>query len=526
MPLAIELAAARAMLGPQRLLASLHDRLRLLTSSRDRAAPARQRTLRAALEWSHGFLEAREQRVFRRLGVMAGSASLEFIQRVVADADDEGELDAWGVLDALDVLVDRSLVTTLSSDDGHEPRYRLLESARAYALERLVESGEQALLRRRHALALAAMFDVAYEDYFSGRIGVDDWLRRREPDLDNARDALQWARGAGDAHTELRIGATLLRALHHSLHVELIQLADACEARIDPSLPEALRFHAWIELSCVLSDPRKQRGRRAAECALQLARRLDASQPDRFMLYHALARSASAAAQADDLPTARARLGEAQALLDPSWPAQRVVWGEEAVQWVARMSGDTVLALEFGRRLLRLDRERGSNAAIAAGNLIDSQLAAGDAQGAVRSGTALLESLKGTRHEYSLAFAQINVLAALLVLGDCARARPIAQAVWAKAKGFDLQHAAAAYLALLAALEARPRAAARLVGYSEACYNARQEVREANETGATDRARAIATAALGAAEFHREHGEGTGLRDADVAALAFAGADD
>ena len=154
--LAIELAAARApMLGVQRLASSMQDRLKLLTTSRNRAAPARQQTLRAALEWSHGFLDERERAVFRRLTVFAGSGSLAMIQQVVADPAGAGELDAWAVLDALAVLVDRSLVTVLQGDDTAEPRYRLLDSPRAYALERLKEAGEEAALRRRHMQAVA-----------------------------------------------------------------------------------------------------------------------------------------------------------------------------------------------------------------------------------------------------------------------------------------------------------------------------------------------------------------------------------
>jgi predicted ATPase len=164
LPLAIELAAARApTLGMPRLLASMHERLQLLTASRNRAAPARQQTLRSAVDWSHGLLQAREQQVFRRLGVMAGSASLGFIQQVLVDADD-GSFDVWAVFDALDTLVDRSLVAVLASGDAGEPRYRLLETPRAYALERLRAAGEVPALQRRHALAVAAMFDAAYAE--------------------------------------------------------------------------------------------------------------------------------------------------------------------------------------------------------------------------------------------------------------------------------------------------------------------------------------------------------------------------
>ena len=262
---------------------------------------------------------------------------------------------------------------------------------------------------------------------------------------------------------------------------------------------------------------------------MRLARKLDGLEPDRFGLYHALARCASAAAQGGDLPAARPLLDEARALEDSTWPAQRLIWGAEAGQWVARMEGDTADALARGRRLVTLDRERGSiagtYAAISTGNLIDAELAAGDAQSAARSGAALVEWLRGTRHEYALAFARINLMGALLAVDDSAQARPIAQAAWENAPAFDVQHAAAAYLALLAALEQRHGAAAQLVGYSEAIYAARDEVRETNETAATNRARALAAAALGDAAFDRLCAAGAKLRDADIQAIAFATAD-
>nr|HET7858192.1 winged helix-turn-helix domain-containing protein [Caldimonas sp.] len=521
-PLAIELAAARApTLGVDRLLASMQERFRWLTGGRNRAAPARQRALRSALEWSEALLAERERRVFRRIGVFVGSASLECIEQVLVDAD--AGLDRWDVIDALDVLIDRSLVAVVATADASSVRYRLLETPRAYALERLDAAGERAALQRRHALAIAAQFDAAYAEYFAGKVGVDEWLRRVELDFDDARDALRWARTAGDADVELRIGTTLLRALPPSLHDERLALADACEARIDDAIAEPLRLQTWIELSCVLADTQKPRARVAAEQALACARRLDAGQGDRFALYHALCRAASAAAQCDDLGAARPLLDEAERLEQPSWPAQRLLWRAEAAQWIARMSGDSAEALRRGRRLLALDRERGSQPVVAMGNLIDAELAAGDPRAAARLGRELIASLTGTRHEHGLAFARINLLAALLAQDDVEAARGLAEAAWANAPVFDVQHAAAAYLSLFCALEGRCEAAVRLAAYSEAIYAARGEARERNETEATGRAWSLARAALDEATIERLRAEGAALRDAEIAAVAFAG---
>ena len=526
LPLAIELAAARAPLfGLARLRDSMQQRFVVLTQGRDRAAPERQRTLRQALEWSCALLGPAERRAFRRLGVIAGSGSLELVRRVLHDPGTGDDADGWSLIDALDALVERSLVTVLAPDDQQvaEPRYRLLETPRAHALEELARSGERAVVQRRHAEAVAALLDAAYVEYFSGRIGVDAWLRAHESDLDNAREALRWARQADEGEIGLCIASTLLRALPASLHAERMALADACEASLAAAgLPEDLQCRAWIELSCVLADSQKVRGRHAAMRALALARRIDASQPDRFVLYHALCRAASSAAQASDLPAAHALLTGAEQVEDPAWPAQRLVWRAEAAQWAARMSSDPAEALRRGRRLLVLDRERGSHAATATGNLIDAELAAGNSGAAARLGAELVASLRGTRHEYSLAFVRINLLAALLAQDDAGAARPVARAAWSKAAAFDLQHAAAAYLALLCALEGRPRAAARLAGWSDALYAAREEAREHNETQATRRAQSLARQALGEAACATLQAEGARLRPADVAAIAFA----
>ena len=109
------------------------------------------------------------------------------------------------------------------------------------------------------------------------------------------------------------------------------------------------------------------------------------------------------------------------------------LWGAEAAQVVARLGGDAHGTLERSRRLVALDRARGSDASIALGNLVDHELAAGDAAAAARSGAALVATLQGTRNEYSMAFARINLCAAYLALDYPAQARPVARAAWPQA---------------------------------------------------------------------------------------------
>ena len=524
--LAIELAAARApMLGVQRLAASMQDRLKLLTTSRNRAAPARQQTLRAALDWSHGFLNPREQAVFRRLSVMAGSASLELVQQVVVDAEATGELDEWAVLDALGVLIDRSLVAVLAGsaeDDAAAPRYRLLDSPRAFALERLGAAGETESLRRRHALAVAALYDAAWDAYFSGAIGHHDWMHQLAADQDNAREALAFAATADAAATVLAIGATLLRALPRSLHAERSALADRCAALVDGAVPPRLQQRALLQLSIHWGNTQKLRSRELAQRALQLARQLHAGTPDDFLLYFALCREAIGAARIGQADAATAAIVELRALEDPGWPPQRLLWGVEAECHVASALGHAADALRHNRRLVELDQARGAHNMNGLASLIDYELAAGDCTSAVKNGSALVAALEGTREEYALAFARLNLTGAWLQLGDCVAARQVALAGWPQAARFEMQGYWADYLALLAALEARPQAAARLAGYADAAYNAHQDSRQVNEEAAVERARVLARAVLGEAECERLQREGGGMNPSDFAGLAFA----
>ena len=142
-PLAIELAAARVpLLGLDGLYERLDQRLSVLTSG-PRNAMRRHQTLRAALEWSYQLLTEPERRVLARLGVFVGGFTLDAAQAVAAD----DSIDPWDVLEHLGALVDKSLVV---SEGGALPRYRLLETTRLYALERLAEQGPVGPVRGRH----------------------------------------------------------------------------------------------------------------------------------------------------------------------------------------------------------------------------------------------------------------------------------------------------------------------------------------------------------------------------------------
>jgi len=532
LPLAIELAAARApLLGVAQLAATLQHRLAVLTRNRDAAAPARQQTLRAALEWSHGLLDERERIVFRRLGVMSGSASLAFIQEVVAD--EQGPLDAWAVLDALGSLVDRSLVTVLAGDEhdsreAHEPRYKLLESPRLLATEQLRDAGEQEPLHRRHATALAVAFDAAWDQRWSGRIGAQQWASRILTDASNARDAIRWARGAGESATVVAIAATLFKALPRwSSHAERMVLGDICESLAERVVPPTLQLRAWVVTVQPMLHRQQQQSLALADKAVALARELDRQASDHWPLYQALSLWIGAAAvvshpAADAL---REALAELAALEDPSWPAQRLTRGLEAM-CLARValggSDEPADVLMLTRRVVAGLEAEGAYTAPTLMALIDGELACGHPHAAVQLGEQLLEQLAGTRDEFSRMLVRANLTLAYLALDDTDHARPLLQALWPAALQFNLHVLCSDDPALLAALEGRPRTAARLAGYADAAYDMRGTFRHPNEVAARERSHKLPRAALGDATFERLMAEGRQLRDEQIAGLAFA----
>lgn len=204
MPLAIELAAARVRaLSLRQIVESLHDRFRLLTGGA-RTAVRRQQTLRASVDWSHALLTEPEQVLFRRLAVFAGGFDLDAAQTVGA----RSEVESYQLLDQLSLLVDKSLVvasetsTETGIETGAGMRYRLLETVRQYAQEKLGESGEADQVRTRHRdyyTATAAALDS------TGHSGDERLLRWAETEIENLRAAFTWSRENADPETALRL---------------------------------------------------------------------------------------------------------------------------------------------------------------------------------------------------------------------------------------------------------------------------------------------------------------------------------
>ncbi|MCV7125223.1 LuxR family transcriptional regulator [Mycobacterium lacus] len=201
LPLAIELAAARVRaLSLAEILDGLQDRFRLLTGG-GRTLSRRHQTLLASVDWSYALLTAPERVLFRRLAVFAGCFFLDDAQAIAGG----GDVQRYQVLDELTLLVDKSLVVT--EDRGGRTSYRLPETIRHYALERLDEAGEGDVVRARHRdhyTALAALLDDP------GCIDYGQRLDHAEMQIDNVRAAFGWSRQNSDAEGALALASSLL----------------------------------------------------------------------------------------------------------------------------------------------------------------------------------------------------------------------------------------------------------------------------------------------------------------------------
>ena len=204
LPLALELAAARIkMLSPSAMEARLESRLQLLTGGA-RDLPARQQTLRGAIDWSYGLLSSGEQTLFRRLSVFVSGCTLEAVE-AVCNTKADLELD---VLEGVASLVDKSLLQRVERGK-EESRFVMLDTIREYGLERLAASGEEAAIRRAHA---AYCLVLAEEGATTGAAAIQtEWLKLFDTEHDNLSAALDWLTQTGNAEWGLRLAAALFR---------------------------------------------------------------------------------------------------------------------------------------------------------------------------------------------------------------------------------------------------------------------------------------------------------------------------
>ncbi|MFL6975594.1 MAG: ATP-binding protein [Xanthobacteraceae bacterium] len=239
-PMAIELAAPRLkVLSAEQLVRGLDDRFGLLSGG-SRSALPRHQTLHALIDWSYGLLNDSEKALLRRLALFAGSASLASIAALAATLGKSQH----EILDTLCSLVDKSLV--VAETGGPEARYRLPESTRDYALQKLEHAGELSL-RKEHARHFAARFAAATVAWET--VATEHWLAEYGPDIDNIRVALSWAFAPrGDIATGLELaGVSHLIWAELGLASEHRRWIEDALARVDDTTPAATlaRLLSW-----------------------------------------------------------------------------------------------------------------------------------------------------------------------------------------------------------------------------------------------------------------------------------------
>jgi predicted ATPase len=476
-PLALELAAARMpLLGVDGLRARLDERFRVLTGG-SRFVLRRHQTLRAALDFSHALLTEHERTIFRRLGVFAGSFALESAQEASADAS----IDAWEVLECLGGLVDKSMVL---AEGEAAPRLRMLETTRAYALEKLADAGETDALLERHARATAARMRPAYDEFWTRPHA--EWLARFEPDLDNVRAAFEWGLHNEPALAIELMGDSLKLWQTLALQPEALRRCAAALKHVDERTPRRAAGRLWYAEAMMCANTWSTRSRDAARKAVALLR----DTGDAGVLALALARLATWS-RAKPAAEQRDAGAELERLESAEWKGQ-LRWLVPYVRAMqARWGGEVAVA--------RREFERARDIALAMGDsdgALGHQENVGEmaiAQGNLDEAIAMLRDAAtdlASRHDRLFhLFALMGIVTACAIKGDAAAARaPFTEAMPLILR-YDMVYRYADTAALFAALEGRFATSARLLGYSDACYAERGEsMRDENEATAREHA--------------------------------------
>jgi len=522
-PLAIELAAARIkVLSPHDLAQKLNERFRLLTAG-DRSALPRHQTMRALIDWSYDLLSDDERRLFRKLSIFAGGFTLQ----TAAAVSSEGEADEIMVLDLLCSLVDKSLVQ--SEVVGADARYRLLESTRQYAREKLRDAGEEDMVARAHARAfvmLAEQLDDAYE-----ATPYRAWYAQMEPELENFRAALSWAIGA---RADVLLGQHLVGAhcrIWYSFGpAEMQRWVQAAQQSVTADTPAAIL--AALDLAEARSATDFSRHKAALLAAERaLARYCELGDP------RGIAEAKLFSGQAHIMLGAIAS-GEAQ-LLQALEAAQSlgkrklVVLALQCLGTARSFAGDLAGARQCYREALEAARTVGAerSAATIALNLAELEFRDEAVATALRLIEEALTVFRAFGDTHLAAHARYNMSAYLIALHRYDEARTAARDALTAARdmqwptGFTLtlQH-----LAAIAALRPSPdasviedrRRAGRLLGYVDARVVELEMLRQYTEQQEYDAMIPALSDALGENELSRLMALGSNLSEDEAVAEA------
>jgi len=514
-PLAIELAAPtlQAM-----TLVELRERLErhfeLLTAGR-RTALARQQTLRATIGWSLDLLEPLERALLLRLSVFTGTWTAGSAASVAGCA--AGEDAVCGLIAS---LVDKSLVQADLA--GVQARYRLLDSTRYYAAERLSAS-DLAEARRSLLRWLVKAYERAEADW--PFMPDEDWFAIYAPEIENLRAGLAWAFGPdGDE----RLGVELASLTEHvwaelSLTGELQDWFELAISRIDEATPPEVAGRLWLG-RCGWVAPRGARALDAACRAVALFR----AAGSRIDLGRALWRQAWQHILAGNLAAAGPLLDEAEDLLRGGKASKALVSCLRA-RAVFRLRGDQPAearasleeALSIARRLCSP-----RDIALTLGSMAEFHCAAGRMEEAIAVAQEALASLGPVQARSAWVQHIAGAVASYwLAEGDIARARPIIAERLTAARLMGLPHEVAANLerlALIAAAEGSLATAGRLFGYVQSYHAQRGVLRSFGSQAVHDRLLAVLRQRFSPEELDQMVARGTGIGEEEIVAEAFA----
>jgi predicted ATPase len=508
--LAIEMAAARLpVLGFDALAAHLGDRLGVLRNA-SRGAPARHQTLGATLEWSHSLLADDERNVLRRLAVFVGSFRLDAALAVAT----AGGMDESAVLDALFGLVDKSMLKIIQLEP---PRYRLLESTRLYAAQRLEHAGEGAAAMQRHSEAMAK---VAVElDALYGATPDRELLRRFMADYDDLQIAYERACAAGWVAAAVDISAALtmlrnLRVIGAGRHKRLKSAAQLLPLAQGATRAKLLGLFANTYVSTIQEVSRAD----AARELVALRRELGDAQ----RLYEALGAQAAVGVIVGDLQTATRAVSEGRQLEQASWPPRLRAQFTFHSGNVCKELGDIAGCSRAMQDVLELSSRAGFDHGVwlAQLGLADAALLANDVPLAID----ICRQAMDTLHRLDIACAWAQAAAELGAAQLMARqvedatqslrkAQPILEV--GEGEGLILSH-----VAVLCVLIGRPTDAARLLGCSDAWYAANQSRPNSTVAKLNHIASAEIAAVLGSTEFTRLRAVGAAMNGDAAYALA------
>jgi predicted ATPase/DNA-binding XRE family transcriptional regulator len=438
LPLAIELVASRVgILAPETLLSRLEDRGLALLGGGGPDLPARQRTLRGTIAWSHDLLIGHEKALFRRLSVFASGFSIGTAEEVCSAPAGGARGYTVDVFAGLQALADASLLRRRAPHPGGAGRLSMLQTIREYARERLSESGEEGEVRGRHAGYFAALAEEA-EPPWAGP-DPEGWAERLESERDNLRAALGWALGVGDAGLGLRLVASLGRFWWTRGHLDegrgwaeaFLGLAGDPVAgpagaggpprdrALAGALARALHAAGW------LAQGQGDLGGAAArfERGLALFRELGdgSGEAAALAVLGWVARSAGESGRAESLS------GEALALARALGDRRSAAIALATLGELARRRGDGALAAERHGKSLDLFEGLGDKAgrAYALAGLGAAALARGSAGGALGLHGESLALYEGLGDRVGQAFALANLGDAARAVGEEERARSL-----------------------------------------------------------------------------------------------------